>query len=962
MGDKKVVSLSATSAGPAALGRRLVSCPHVADEDASIEARRLKNALQQRLFGAPPEPQPTIGRFEVCGPLGRGGMGVVFRARDPSLDREVALKLVRTRERGSEFEHARARMLREAKVLARLQHPNVVTIHETGVHEGEVFVAMELLGGGDLAQWAERNQTFDRDRFDRAFDLLLEAGRGLAAAHAAGIVHRDFKPSNVMLGVDGHARVGDFGLARAGASPESSGHGRTLSETLSSDTNTLTTTGTRVGTRAYMPPEQARGEAVGEAADQYAFCVTAVEVLTGRRPSSASEVPLRVPGTPRRIWAPLRRGMGREPASRWPSVQALLDALERVRRRRWPQWVALGAAAVAVAALARPGAEPAGPTCDAGSSKVEGVWSPARRNTLRESFADAGVDAAPAIWAASEARLTTWLSGWSDAFDDTCKAHHVRGELSTSEHDARARCLDTQLRRADALLDVVEADATRVLVGLDNMVRELPNVQRCSDPIDPRHDASIPADPERAADYAELLDEVARRRAMRELGQWEEASQGAIELAQRAAAHPNTPLFVEATIGEGLALSRGMQATAAIERTELAARMAATLGAHELEAQAWMIFAEFSGRKADKFDVSELAHQNAKAAVDRLVDPRRARAKYLVERGSWLFRKKGDTEEGAALISEGIELLEALHGPESSTLVGPLQQLANAQSRGGKTDEADATLKRALDIADALGPTHPLQIDLLDILAANASRKGDFEAALDYARRATDVAVATHPADAQVPAIIMSNEAVALLEAGHPEQALTKIDATLQRLATAYGPDHYQVGGAGHRVRAAVLWKLGRLDEALESATKDIELCTAGLTGDHFWVAVALQQRADIHREREDWEAVLADDQEALRIEQKAYTAPHVRLVVPFRRVAADLRMLKRYEEAAVALGSARESGGSAVAKARTALEAARLARARGRDTSPWLAEAEEHAKDADNPGLTEELRTFREG
>ncbi len=930
-------------------------------ESDSVEAQRLRAALQKRLFERG-EALPTIGRFDVRAPLGRGGMGVVYRAHDPDLDREVALKLVRTRaESSTTAEQARARMLREAKVLARLQHPNVVTIHEVGVFEEEVFVAMELLGGGDLSQWVARNDTFDRTRFVDAFDLLIEAGRGLAAAHALGVVHRDFKPSNVLLGEDGHARVGDFGLARAGAESRLSSE-QSVRPSLISENEPLTATGARLGTRAYMPPEQARGEAVDAAADQYAFCVTAIEVLSGSRPTAASDVPGRVSGVPGWVWSPLRRGLAPSPMQRWPSMSALLDELERRARPKWALWGLAGVGVLAAAFTLRPEPPPPGPSCDAGDARVAEVWNAARRQALVDGATASGLKAAETVVSRAGDRLDGWFAGWSEAFDETCRAHHDGGALTVAEYDGRTRCLDNQLRRAAVLIDAV-ADAPSNTVGrLGVAAAALPSVRRCEEPLDPRRDASVPADPREAAAYAAIQDEVARRQALRDLFEWEEAHDGAIELAARAAAYPNTPAFAEATLAEGLALGYAGRPDEAIVRFEAVARMAATLGEHELEGQAWATYGNAVGGTPDKYDVADLAFENASAAIDRLSDPRRARARMLFMQGSMIYQKRGESGQAIDLLQASVRLLEDLRGPENPELIGVLAALGQAQSKAVRTKEAEITLERALGIVEAnFGPEHPTAADLHDVLAESLAGERRFEEALVHAREASRIAALTLPPDAKLIGIYSSNLAIAELEAGDAEAALVSIAHAIESLKRSHGETHYQVGGSGYRVQAAAYLALGRHEEALAAAARDIELCEAGLGKDHFWLSAARHQRARIHQGRGDFEAALTDHQESLRIEQVSYTLPHTRLVRPWRRVAADLRTLGRFEEARQALEQARSCGGSPRQQAPVELEAARLARASGGDPSGPLETAQTLADEAHDDALLNMVDTVRD-
>jgi hypothetical protein len=312
----------------------------------------------------------TVGRYLVLGRLGAGGMGVVLSAYDPQLDRKVALKLLRA---GLELAtgEARARLVREAQAIAQLSHPNVVAVHDVGTAaSGEVYVAMELVDGETLTRWLDAAARPWRE----VLDLFLQAGRGLAAAHAVGLLHRDFKPDNVLVGGDGRVRVTDFGLARSliGA-PDKESAPRPLPAPGALH-QSLTATGTVLGTPRYMAPEQLRGDDADARADQFSFCVALYEALYRRHPLrgdtaqhmiDAGERPLEPPEglVPTWLGKALVRGLDPAPARRFPSMSALLGALAPIAppRRRW---AALGIGAVlvaggaALALVATPGAEP----------------------------------------------------------------------------------------------------------------------------------------------------------------------------------------------------------------------------------------------------------------------------------------------------------------------------------------------------------------------------------------------------------------------------------------------------------------------------------------------------------------------------------------------------------------------------------------------------------------------------
>ena len=288
------------------------------------------------------------GRYEIRERIGTGAMGVVYEAFDPQLHRKLAVKFVVPQH---DTERARDRLLREAQALARVKHPNVVSVYDAGESGGQVFIAMDFVGGVTLAKWLTPARTWRE-----VVQMFVQAGRGLAAAHAADLIHRDFKPENVLVDEDGIARVVDFGLVRpldeSAPSEESeftppkntsTGSG---SATLVDDT--LTQAGAILGTPAYMAPEQANGLAVDPRSDQFSFCVALFEGLHGRRPQDAGSTPERG-DIPPRIQAAIRRGLSTNPRDRWPSMNELLAELERSRVHI--PWWSVGVAASVVIAL-----------------------------------------------------------------------------------------------------------------------------------------------------------------------------------------------------------------------------------------------------------------------------------------------------------------------------------------------------------------------------------------------------------------------------------------------------------------------------------------------------------------------------------------------------------------------------------------------------------------------------------
>jgi len=277
-------------------------------EPDTLERKVFEARLEARLLGGEPE-LPRIDRFVLERVLGAGGMGTVWLAHDEALDRRVALKLVRS---SSAMAGERMR-LREARGLARIVHPNVIAIHDVGEHEDRVWLAMEFVPGRTLRACAGEL------RRERVLAHWLAAGRGLAAMHAAGLVHRDVKPDNVLLGDDGRVRVIDLGLVRTAVRS----HGAHVPGVDPRASEVVMTAGF-VGTRAYAAPEQQRGEPVDARADQYSFCVSVLESLRAARPTPGREhEPL-----PAALLGALARGRDEDPARRFASMTELLDALE----------------------------------------------------------------------------------------------------------------------------------------------------------------------------------------------------------------------------------------------------------------------------------------------------------------------------------------------------------------------------------------------------------------------------------------------------------------------------------------------------------------------------------------------------------------------------------------------------------------------------------------------------------
>jgi len=380
-----------------------------------------------------------LGKYKLERLLGEGGMGQVWSARDPDLQRSVAIKVLKFAKASVTL---RQRLLREAVAMAKLKHPNVLTVYEVGTVGDRDFIAMELVEGLTLDDWLSH-----RPPIEEVWSAILAAGRGLAAAHDAGVVHRDFKPHNVLRSKDGRVLVSDFGLARGVINEEESAAADAIDLSDSVLDAPLTHTGALIGTPAYMAPEQYRGEPPDARTDQFAFCVTAWQAFTGERPfkgSTLDEMKKAVGGgvshltlaPERAVRAILSRGLDPKPDARWPSLEVLLEELikaERIPRRRRLLYAASAALVMIAAAIAfvamRRGTSVAN-ACDAPEKAFAVAWSPTTRSAVQR--ASAGSPGFDKVASTIDLVQDRWVASYQKA----CRSRNAR------VFPERIRCLE----------------------------------------------------------------------------------------------------------------------------------------------------------------------------------------------------------------------------------------------------------------------------------------------------------------------------------------------------------------------------------------------------------------------------------------------------------------------------------------------------------------------------------------
>lgn len=468
------------------------------------------------------EAREMIGRYVLIGELGRGGMGRVLRAYDPQLGREVALKEVRRNRLSSDY---KLRLASEARAMAKLSHPNVVAVYDVEPWgDDELVLVMEYVRGTTLRDWLSDTS---RD-WQTILRYFVGAGRGLAAAHRAGLLHRDFKPTNVLVGDDGAVKVTDFGLAKFDSSDASDSFSNTdPSQGPASPDGSLTETGMVLGTPRYMAPEQHCASELSPAVDQYAFCVALWEALARKYPFAGSSVDHKcvqpdpaIAGVPRTIAEILSRGLAPAPERRWASIDELLLQLEKAAnpppRSLWKSAgvvIALGATAGAWSLWASDRTE----RCSGANEALAGVWDEEVRTRMHATMSKATVDFASRVARRAEESLDAYTRQWKESFIAACEATTVRGEQSESMLDLRMSCLHRSKLRLDAVVGVLTTADTEVLTRAHDLLAALEPIERCSDLEALRSDVPQPAEAD-ARHVDEVRGTLARAAALIDAG------------------------------------------------------------------------------------------------------------------------------------------------------------------------------------------------------------------------------------------------------------------------------------------------------------------------------------------------------------------------------------------------------------------------------------------------------------
>lgn len=755
-------------------------------------------------------------RYTIDALIGSGGQALVYKAHDNVLGRTVALKLLRDTEDDG--------VLDEARLAAKLNHPNIVAIHDAGrLPTGQVYLAMEHVAGGSLDRWLSRAR---RSRGE-ILRVLVEAGRGLAVAHDAGIVHRDIKAANILVGDDGRARVTDFGLA-------------TLDRA-------------RVaGTLPYMAPEQLDGEATA-ASDQFGFAATAWEALTGALPyaiggdrAAAIARGIVAPKTPlpRALDRALRRALEPQPAKRWPSMHALNEALAADPARTW-KIAGAGAVALAIgtttfAIAARPAGD-AGPTCAYASTAIAGD----ERAQIERAFAASKKPFAPAIQARVLAELDDYARGIDAQRADACRATRA-GTQSPELLDLREQCL---YERSRALAAVAGVFARATDAEIENgvaLARGLPSIAPCADRAWLAERVRPPADVATQIRVTQIAERVATSSAELRAGRIPQAVATADAALADARGVDHLPTRARAELAAGQARAKMGETKIAEQHLQDAAQLAQRGKDDRTAAEAWIELVKVIGHGNGRYDEALRYAGFADATAARLGQATELRARLAYYKCA-IFDLQAKLDDATRECDAAVAAWTEARGADALEIADVLVVASRVAYKAARRDVAEATIARALALREAaLGKDHPAIMEALFAQGQFAIGAGKLDAAQAAFERGMQIGRAALGEDTLPMAALQSQMASLLERRGDFAAALVAIDRSSAIRTRIEGANHPDMV-FNYIQRGRILESLGRDADAEVAYQAGHAIITKTLDGNHPSLTALLQDLGRLH-------------------------------------------------------------------------------------------------------------------
>lgn len=759
--------------------------------------------IRERMFASQTVAGRAVGRYVLIDAIGEGGMGSVMRAYDPRLQREVALKRLRSARNAA----YRGRLLREARAMAKLRHPNVVSVHDVELIDDELVVAMEYVRGVDLHAWLKESRTADE-----ILNAFVQAGRGLGAAHAEGLVHRDFKPANALVDEAGRVQVTDFGLVRDANedAPSTPAVGMTAHPALDELQMDRTAADTALGTPRYMAPEQERGGEIDRRADIYAFCVALWEALAGISPFTEMSLEelqtAKLKAKPqwprgvsirRGVLRALERGMQPNPADRWSTMAALLSAIEPSTRARHHWWLALPiAAAIVPAVMVSTSGSDA--ICDADSGPP---WS-AQRTAVEQRLTNGEGAFAEDVAARAVAKLDTFVEGWESRRDQACEA-----KIDPADRELALACLKVGRARLDNIAEVLETVNPDEVRNVHRLLGELPDLSRCSD-----RESSLAREALDSPEARETRRLIAAARDLYVLGRSAEnleAAQAALEAAKFEGLES---LEIEARLGVGAAYIQQARYDEATDWLRESLSIALRQGEDGLAARAASILGSILASRGSSTAEGVALTRLALDLTSRTRDDAWAPAVHT--NASFAFNSAGHPAEAIEIGRKALKLSLDEGLGETPQHVQRFEVVAVPLCKSGRYDEGLAFADDAVALARRLvGPRHPYLAGPLGTRGVCLASAGDADAAIEDYRAALAIFEDAYGPDDERVGVILDNLGLALAQNGDPFEAETLMRRSLAIKTRLYKAGHLQITFAQEGLAYALKFQ-GRLDEA----------------------------------------------------------------------------------------------------------------------------------------------------
>ncbi|WP_395812535.1 tetratricopeptide repeat protein [Archangium minus] len=831
--------------------------------------------------------------------LGQGGMGVVLAAYDTRLDRRVALKLLRyTRDSVGGNSDRKARQVREAMAMARLSHPNVVAVYDVGpLEDGSLFIAMEYVQGQTLRHWCESTSPSWR----AVLDAYLAAGKGLAAAHAAGLVHRDFKPDNVLVDHNGRVRVTDFGLARQSEAttdpalkPPSSEVGIVDEPDASSNPLglPLTRKGAILGTPAYMAPEQFRDTAVDARSDQFSFAVALWEALYGEFPFEGDTFAVREENVlAARIKSPppdarvpswvhhvLLRALNPQPEARYHSLDALLALLARDPahvRRWWLTATAMLILATCSGLLAYDAwNQQHTHLCTSAPEKLTGIWDNSRQQAIEKAFLATGLPYARDTWEHVRKSLHAYSEAWTGMHRETCEATRIRGEQSEDVMSLRMVCLENRRQDLAALTEVFTDANPTVVEKAISAASALRPLQGCADVEALMAEVKPPEDATTRQEVATARAQLARVKALTEAGRYEDALTLATAVTTSTARLDYKPIQAEALFMQAWTqIISGQNQDVPQMLTEAFVLALASRHDSIRTAAAVRLMGYYS--KHGPQEENDRWKHFAEALLDRMGERGELRATFFNNQGL-AFYHQGRFAEAHESFDRAFVLAQQTLGPAHATT---LRYASNSLAALGNLDRVDESL-RALETLvrlgeNNLGPGHPFLTQPLMNLANIYALQGRNAEARRLLDRVREIGQQAYRSDSEEWAHFHISYGDLEATEGHEAAALKHYNEAVRRFRELMGPESPYLMQALVSVAEAQT-SLEQLSEAQRTFQQVVELAKKDPKKHEHVYTRALVGLADLHDARGQYEKALRLHQQALDLRERNLGPEHI--------------------------------------------------------------------------------------